>query len=379
MRYFSGNSSDDDRRKLLSWLAESHENERELFLMKDIYDAGLAPQLYEEAQTEDGWLKLQQAIAKAKKQKLTPASPVRLVHWTEHFRKYAAILVIGLISGLLLAYLYPLLRTNKENVDVIAGISEIVTGRGERVTVTLPDGSTVTMNSCSHLSYPADFGINSRELQFTGEAFFYVQTNPDMPFVVQTAGLNIKALGTAFNIRAYADEDVVETTLVTGLLTIENQQHQSIVTLQPNQVIKIPKILISTAQTGINKDNVDEADATVSETTSIKSEQQAVLLDKIDPTVYTSWKDDRWIIRSESLESLAKRMERRYDVSITFEDDESKKYIFSGTLQDYPLEQILEVIRLNAPIKYSVAGRAVTISKDAQLKHRFRHLIYSPE
>jgi len=376
IRYFSGNSSEEDRRTLFSWLNESPENEQQLFLLKDIYDAGITSQLYDEAQTNEGWLKLQKKTAQIKRAK-TPQ--IRRPHWTEHIRRYAAILVIGFISGMLLVHLnQESLQTEEAGANIV-GICEIKTEKGERVMVTLPDGSTVKLNACSYLSYPTDFGKETRQLQFNGEGYFDVQTNSDMPFVVQTSGLNIKAYGTTFNIKAYVDENVVETTLVKGVVTIENERHQNIVTLKPAQVVTIPKKLIATArneeQSVAKKDDVNIE--VVKEITK-KSEQKAVLIDKIEPAVYTSWKDDRWIIKSESLESLAKKMERKYDVTFSFDDEASKRYIFSGTLKDYPLEQILEVVRLNAPIQYVVKEKSVTIREDKKMKHKFKQLIQSP-
>lgn len=370
LRYFSGSIGEEDRLALLSWLNESPENEQQLFLMKDIYDTGIATQFYEEAQTSEGWKKLQKAIAQIQRQKTLSATRVMRPHWMEHFRKYAAILIIGFLCGMLLVHFYPVSQNNE--LSAIAGKCEIKTGKGERVTVTLPDGSTVKLNACSYLSYPANFGNEARHLQFTGEGYFDVRTNPDMPFVVQTSGLNIKAFSTTFNIKAYEDEDVVETTLVKGMVAIENEHHQKMITLEPNQVITISKKLIAT---GSNLEQLVTKKPDVAEPTPKKPEQKAVLMDKIEPAVYTSWKDDRWVIQSESLESLAKKMERKYDVIFSFKDEESKRYIFSGTLKDYPLEQILTVIKLNAPIQYTVKEKYVTISEDKQLKHKFKPLI----
>ncbi len=374
-RYFSGNLSQEELQQLLFWINENPENEKRLFLMKDLYDAGAATRLHEEAQTREGWDKLQKTIAK--KQKTDSVKKADHPHWISRIRRYAAIFVLGALAGSLCVYFFPTTQ-GKEPIAAIAKQCEITTGKGERATIILPDGSTVKLNACSSLSYPDDFGKKSRELQFAGEGYFDVRTNADIPFVVKTSGLNIKALGTTFNVKAYTDEDVVETTLVRGLVTIENDRNRNIVTLKPDQVITIPKKLIATTsdqeQLVTKKSSVEEGKIQTPE----KAEQKAVLIDKIEPALYTSWKDDRWIIKSESLESLAKKMERKYDVEFSFEDEASKKYVFAGTLKDYPLEQILEVIRLNAPIQYVVKEKSVTISEDQQLKKKYKQLIQTP-
>lgn len=375
IRYFSGNITEEERLTLLAWINESHENERNLFLMKDIYDSIGASQLYEEASTSEGWSKLKEMMAQKEASIFTKESfsSIRL-HWKEYFGKYAAVLIIGLITGMLSMYFlskFSIVSTS----TYTAGIYEIRTEKGEQVLVTLPDGSTVKLNACSFLSYTSDYGKETRNLKFIGEGYFDVQTNPEMPFVVQTSGLNIKAYGTAFNIKAYEEEDAIETTLVEGKVAIENEFNQQIIELKPNQMFTILKKIISAK-------NIDESSSIENETIGPKtteqikqSAQKAVLKDKIDPAVYVSWKDDFWILKSENLESLAKKIERKYNVIFSFKDEESKKYIFSGTLKDYPLEQILEVIKLNAPIQYTIKEKNVIICEDNQLKQRYKQLL----
>jgi ferric-dicitrate binding protein FerR (iron transport regulator) len=372
-RYFSGALAEEERKTLLSWLNESRENEERFFLMKDIYDAGNAAQLYREASTAEGWRKLLQAIAQ--KQRLKKSVIMRPA-WMTQLRRYAAILVIGVLSGMAIVKFFS--ASHSQEPLYRAGICEIRTGKGERVRVTLPDGSGVILNACSFLSYPGDFGSETRQLQFFGEGYFEVQTNADMPFVVQTAGLNIKAYGTTFNVKAYTDENVVETTLVEGSVTIEDENSRQIVILQPDQAIVIPKKTGAAAVAHVQEPPEAEPKAKAPETkapASKKQEPKALLKKKIETEVYTSWKDSQWIIRSETLESLARKMERRYDVTFTFQDAGSREYVFSGTLKDYPLEQILEVIRLNAPIQYTVKEKSVIIREDRRQKEKYKQLI----
>ena len=412
--YFSGSSTEEERSALLSWLNKSRENEEQFFLMKDIYDAGNTAQLFDEAQTDEGWRKLQLVIDEKQRLKTaanatatitanattnatatttttaTTNAKANIIRptWMARLRRYAAILAIGVLSGMALMKFNSAWQSRQSMQK--AGICEVTTGKGERVKVKLPDGSCVILNACSYLSYSSsDFGRKTRQLQFFGEGYFDVQTNPDMPFVVQTAGLNIKAYGTVFNVKAYMDENVVETTLVEGSVTIEDENRQKIVTLQPEQAIVIPKkTSASNANTSANAaanqdqkppeeaDNKAKAPVKKEQTVKIQ-EQKAILKKKIETEVVTSWKDNQWIIKSETLESLAQKIERKYDVTFTFLDKGSKAYIFTGTLKDYPLEQILEVIRLNAPIQYTVKEKNVTIREDRLLKEKYKQLIRS--
>jgi len=113
------------------------------------------------------------------------------------------------------------------------------------------------------------------------------------------------------------------------------------------------------------------------DSTKNANRKEPVLRKNVKTEEYTSWKDDKWIINSENLESLAKKIERRYDVSVLIEDDASKKYVFSGTLRNYPLEQVLDIIRLNAPIQFSIKEKTVVIKEEKQLKKQYQKLIYS--
>ncbi len=378
-RYFSGNLNEDEQQQLLAWVNEDPENEKQLFIMKDIYDAGASKLFFEEAETRAGWEKLRKQITHKKIYQITPPR-MKHTHWATNIRRYAALFLMGILTGSFLLHLYSGLH-DVDPAVVNVQPCEIHTNKGERVTIILPDGSTVKLNACSYLAYSADFGKNVRELQFAGEGYFDVKTNADVPFVVKTSGLNIKAFGTTFNVKAYADEDYVETTLVEGIVSVETTTNQNIVTLKPKQVITIPKHLTSDQNKELVKQiTTDKEDSGLSQLSQVQSQKsEAVLIDKITPELYTSWKDDRWIVKSESLESLAKKIERKYDVAVSIEGEAIKKYSFTGTLRNYPLEQVLEIISLNAPIQYSVKEKDVTISEEKQMKKKYEKLIHSPD
>jgi len=380
VRYFSGNVTVEEQQQLLAWVNESPDNEQQLFVLKDIYEAGSFANLSAEAQTEAGWRQLLQTMLRSKPTKPVHQKTIR-IDWTGHIRKYAAIFIIGVLLGALAVY-FSDSRSSDETWTIVTNQFEIRTEKGERATVLLPDGSKVVLNACSFLSYPADFGEKTRELALTGEGYFDVQTNPDIPFTVKTSGLNIRAFGTVFNVRAYSDEDMIETTLVEGSVSIETQTGTPVVSLKPAQVITIPKELIRAnreheySSRTANEESATEQNVAMNE--AKHKAKEAVLIEKINLEVYTSWKDNKWVIESESLESLATKIERKYDVTIIIKEESIKNYVFSGTLKNYPLEQILETIRLNAPIQYTVNEKNVIISEDKQLIKRYENLIQSP-
>jgi len=379
-RYLSGNSNEEEQRTLLAWINESPANEKQLFILKDIYDAAAMTQLFEEAKTQENWELIQKRLTNRQpsiSSKPTTSRP-KFTHWMMVAVRYAAVLLIG-ISGTAAAFYFFSREMHPQNQPVLT--YHVTTDKGDKATVALPDGSLVKLNACSSLSYQSNYGKNDRNVDFTGEAFFDIQTNPDIPFTVKTYGLNINAYGTTFNVKAYPEDDMVETTLVNGKVSINNQHDQPIITLEPNQVISIPKLLVLSGQ------NNNQTAMTLNDQIPVKVEKtdvpkntirkEPVLRKNVKTEEYTSWKDDKWIIKSESLESLAKKIERRYDVSVLIEDEASKKYVFSGTLRNYPLEQVLDIIRLNAPIQYSVKEKSVIIREEKQMKKQYQKLINS--
>ena len=151
LRYFSGNDTEKDLKQLLSWVNENPENEQQLFILKDIYESGLLPNVVVEARTEEGWRKLQKTIARSKPQKNIHQIKPKRIDWTEQIRKYAAIFMIGVLLGLFTVYI-----THKDNIATTTAAVvkqfEISTEKGERATISLPDGSKVVLNACSFLA-----------------------------------------------------------------------------------------------------------------------------------------------------------------------------------------------------------------------------------
>ena len=97
------------------------------------------------------------------------------------------------------------------------------TSKGQKATITLPDGSVLKLNSESSITYPKQFNKNVREVSLNGEAFFEVAGNPKKPFIVSSEGLRTKVLGTSFNINAYKDFSEIAVTVVTGRVEVSGK------------------------------------------------------------------------------------------------------------------------------------------------------------
>jgi ferric-dicitrate binding protein FerR (iron transport regulator) len=243
---------------------------------------------------------------------------------------------------------------------------EIEVPYGGRSNLFLPDGSTVWLNAGSKLRYNRQFGTKDRQVFLEGEAFFDVKKN-NQRFIVHTSDLDIHVLGTTFNVKSYPDEDRIETTLIEGTIRIERESEGKPVFLKPKEKLTYQK---STRQTAIQKTQEEaqkaksEYDGEVPE----KAKPRIQIFENVNTEESISWKEGDLLFNKEPLESLVKKLSRKYDIRFEFVDEELKNYSYSGTLRDFPLEQVLKALELTSPIKYSIEGKIVRLSYNNRFK-----------
>jgi ferric-dicitrate binding protein FerR (iron transport regulator) len=285
--------------------------------------------------------------------------------------KYAAAAVILLLVGAGSVFL---LRNRGH--DNLVDYVEAVAPKGSRTIITLADGSTIWLNSDTKIRYKTDFGHTNRELFLQGEAYFVVAENKALPFRVNTSDIYITAIGTSFNVKAYAEENVIETTLEKGEVRIDkigtNERRATIepVYLRPNQKAVYSK--------GLDKFAVKDRKKEVSSgerVTEVPVKQVPIIVDTlVDTKLSTSWKDSRWIFKSENLNKLKPILERRYDITIVFNDSSLCHYKFTGTIREESLDQVLKALSISAPIKYSLEQNKVTLFEDPEQIPRFQKI-----
>ncbi len=285
--------------------------------------------------------------------------------------KVAAILVLFFSAGSVLTYL----SLHKPENNIIT-YNEIKVPLGARSEVMLPDGTKVWLNAGSRIRYQNLFDISNREISLEGEAYFEVAKNELLPFIVRTGDLDVVALGTVFNVRAYREEGIIETTLVEGRVSIHNNRQldkhsKNKIFLEPSQKAVYVKDQKELRIVEINDIKRINPEITNPETGNL------YIASKIDPLPIIAWKDDKLIFRSEEFISLTTKLERKYDVSISFESDAIKWYKFTGTLEDETLTQVLDVIKLAAPIDYKLKGKHVTIYENTRMTRKFIHYLKS--
>lgn len=206
---------------------------------------------------------------------------------------------------------------------------------GHHAAVVLPDGSKVNLNSGSYISYLQSFGKKVREVKLSGEAFFEVTKDPKKKFIVHTEYINIEVLGTTFNVFAYEKENMVEMVLLTGQVKINTNKapYQSYY-VKPNEKISLDK------RSGFLK------------------------IRKTDARFETAWLRDEMVFRSEQLETVFDKLERKYGVTIQHENFKSDNDRFTGSFNDEELTGILDILKIHYHFKYKVLGNKIIIYGD---------------
>jgi transmembrane sensor len=239
--------------------------------------------------------------------------------------------------------------------------SEVSTKNGSRTKIQLPDGSSVWLNSSSKLVYNNEnFGGVIREVSLVGEAYFDVVKNPNKPFVIHTAKMDIKVLGTAFNVKCYPGEKTTETSLIRGSVEVTLKDRQEKIIMKPNDKL----ILNNEENIPLKKMNTPSKQAVVEKNNDeIFKLSHLTIFARDSSIVETGWVDSRLIFSDERLEEIAKKMERWYGVTIIIDNDRLKKELLTGSFEKETIYQALNALQLTTAFNYKANKDVITISK----------------
>jgi len=241
-------------------------------------------------------------------------------------QKIAAILLVPVLLG----SLWILYQNNNLKKDLVAAevIQEIKSQPGVKTQFSLPDGTEVWLNAASKIKYPTVFSGDTRSVELDGEAYFKVFKNKKKPFIVKAQNVEVTALGTAFNLCAYKEDKTFYTTLEegkVGVINTEKSNKQYI--LNPNE-----QILFNTVNETFSKSVVDV-------------------------TRVTAWKDGKLVFDEIPFHQVVLTLGRWFNADIRLADQSIANYRYTGTFINENLEQVMELLKLTAPIEYSYKKR----------------------
>lgn len=205
----------------------------------------------------------------------------------------------------------------------------IETQKGGRYRLTLSDGTQVWLNALSSVKYPTRFIGNYREVVITGEVFFDVAKNQNMPFIVKYNGMSIEVTGTEFNVSAYINEKSVTATLIEGAVRVSNNKES--VRLLPGE------------QAEMTKDN----DLTINKTVNV------------DEVI--AWKDGKFKFNNSDIKSIMRQLERWYDIEVFYEGNVTTSFNATNISMDLPISELLKLFELTEQIRFKIEGRKVIV------------------
>jgi transmembrane sensor len=366
--YYGNKITQEQADILLAWIRENNDNLAYFQETGKIwYASGMIKKC--EKDPSKAWLNLVQKIEDNEKRPF-PKPVVRIRISTIYKLAVSVLLLVSLGIASITIF---------KNRNKVSGNSffEAVAPKGSRSVVTLLDGSIVWLNSGTTLRYTADFGKTSRNVNLEGEAFFSVSENKEIPFMVRTPEICITALGTSFNVKAYSDENTIETTLESGEIKIDNINRDGNITMDESVFLKPNQKAVFMKNTGnLNLVSRNQASPVKKNEKITKIKPVQIVIDTlVDTKLTTSWKDSRWIFKSERLSKLVPILERRYDVTITFMDSALIDYKFTGTLEEESLKQVLNALSLAAPIIFEVSQNNVFLYENQELRSRYQRQV----
>lgn len=267
------------------------------------------------------------------------------------FRKIAWSIAAALILTVGCVVVYRQL-TDIDTIDHSENI--LTTKKGSKSNLVLPDGTKVSLNSDTRLSYNQSFGKQVREVTLEGEAYFEVVKDAQHPFIVHTNAMDIKVLGTVFNVRAYHNEKNTQTTLLEGSVEVilNKRNERNLVVLKPHE-----KIVVNNDPGHAAPLKADEAPVADISVMTIKTnlEDSSIL--------ETDWTKNKLAFDQIRYSEVFPELERWYGVTITVKDSSILTRKISGIYENESLSDVMESLKLATGFRYTIDGNHLKIYK----------------
>lgn len=215
--------------------------------------------------------------------------------------------------------------------DGLTAYNTLTTPRGGQFQLTLPDGTKVWLNAASSLKYPVSFTGQQREVILKGEAYFEVVHNEKMPFRVLVDGMEIKDLGTHFNVMAYSDEATVQTTLIEGAVAVSDGGKATL--LKPGQ-----------------------------QAVRNKGKSTGIVVQEADTDQAIAWKNGEFYFSHTSIYDIMRQVSRWYDVDVHYQDSPDA-YLSGNIRKSVNVSEVFRMLELAGNVKFKIENRKATVMK----------------
>lgn len=363
-------ASEEEKDSFNRWLKESDENKREFEKVRRLYLISSSKRKEQVYDTDSAWNKVHKQTIRKKE-----------VRFTGMFLRYAAMIMVVISTGV---YFYitnsndklvaeteqfdqPTLLlhngkrilleekefsmqqqhiTIKNNTDrkliyeksntISNEKSEqnhLIVPKGKTYQLVLSDGTKIWMNSESEITYPSLFNGSKREVTLVGEAYFDVAKDENKPFYVKANGIDVKVLGTIFNVSCYSKDKNITTTLVEGSVCVQTQNGKE-------------QIIVPSEQLSYNKEDLN------------------IDVKTVNTELYTSWVNGEYIFKDAPLEDIIAKLQHWHNFSVSYQNEKIKNYRFSLTVsRNTSLDQLLEIINFTSEIKLERTNNNINIKE----------------
>ena len=321
-RFMRGETSPEEEQQLLAWFREVDSQEDILTFYRQRWHESATKEISEEVQLRmfnqiRDRINTDKTVLQKNDRKQNRR---RLLRWGQ----YAAAVILCVVVGIT-SHLY----TRQSMAEVKEYMVEAE--KGQRASVTLPDGTKVWLNSHTELTYNGDYGKGNRQVVLSGEGYFEVAKDSTSRFIVKAGEMEVEALGTTFNVKAYQEDRELTTTLFEGKVRTSIGKDEVI--LKPDESLSFDK-----------------------------SSRRIMVSDEL-ATYARMWKDNELVFKGETMEEVAVMLDRLYNVKVRFASEKVKRYRFSGVIKNNSLENVIELISLTAPIVYKKVGGEIIIEE----------------
>lgn len=318
-KYLSGNLAEDEYRKLAAFINASPKNAEYFHEFKNNWE----PEPVE--QTDKNWQKLSNRMHSLN---VLDESFKKKSNLFFNIKRIAAVLIIGLfVAGSIFTFN---LYKNRHSLNTLV----FEAPQGEKSKVILTDSTIIWLNSSSKIELNNNYNVLNRKVHLEGEAYFEVTSNTRLPFKVSTSDLEISVLGTKFNIIAYPDENITETSVIEGIVEVATKTKPAAkkITLKQNQKVSYDK------------------------NTNTLTYQSA------NPKVEIAWMNNMLIFDNEHYLKVFNKLEKWYGVEIEVAGEIKYEPHYTFKIKTESLSEMLNLLNIIAPIEYKIDGDRVTIT-----------------
>lgn len=318
-KHLSGEASIEETRQVEAWVALRPENKLHFQKMKKVFDMGTSH--YKKASSADlaidvnhEWNRFVNTVSRETKvRSIVPQG------YTTNWIRIAAALLLLIASGLVINYFI----SKNQEIQFQALTNTL--------SVSLPDGSKVTLNKNSSLAYAPSFGEVSRKVTLKGEAFFEIERNPLKPFIISVNNTEVEVLGTSFNVQAYDEFAMVEVIVATGVVKFKALEKQQEITLHAGEK-------------------------------GVYSSETKQMISKVnDDTNFLSWSTQKIVFEETDLRSVIKTLNKTYQCNIIIATEILPSCVVTVSFDHQTLDAVLQVLKTTLNLTYQINSNRIEI------------------